>query len=91
MTRPSSPTVRTKSLIGGVSRGCPVRVKWYNLISESPELPLRLAGSYLAGDKVSAGVGVEERVEDVEGGCVEEAESASFASRILVGSEVRMS
>jgi hypothetical protein len=45
----------------------------------------------LTGDKVNAGVGVEERVEDLEDGCVELDESVSFARRILVGSVVRIS
>lgn len=68
-----------------------MRVRWYTLISESPALPLRLVGSGLTGDKVRAGVGVEDRVEDLEEGCTELDESVSFARRILVGSVVSRS
>src|SRR6202012_2410424 len=87
MTRSPSPTVRTKSLTGGASRPCPVRVKWYSLMSGSARLPLRLDGSAFAGDRVSAGVGVEARVVEVE----ETGELPSLASRIFVGSVVRIS
>lgn len=90
MTRFPSPIVRTKSFTGGVSRACPARVRWYNRISESPTLLLRLEASLFTADSVSPGVGVDDRVEGLDVGGNAEL-SVSFASRILVGKLVNKS
>ncbi len=45
----------------------------------------------MTGERVSAGVGVEDRVEAVEEGCGEREESESFANLIFVGRFVSMS
>jgi hypothetical protein len=45
----------------------------------------------VTGERVSAGVGVEDRVEVVDEGCGEREESESLANRIFVGRLVSMS
>lgn len=65
-------------------------MRWYNRISESPTLLLRLEASLLTADSVRPGVGVDDRVEGLDVGG-DGTLSVSFASRILVGKLVNKS